>query len=253
MDTSLLRALRTNPTMRQLSAEEVEYIAGLGRVLCYLPGAYLFHESQPRRFWGLILKGRVELQQGPRGRRRVLHVMGPGESFGEGSLLEEYPHSTSAFVTEGSEVFEMPREALGRIAAERADLYGRLLGGAAQTIAGRLRSANVHVPGRGASYLSGETRREHDLLGDRDVPAAAYYGIQTLRAAENFPITGIPIAQYPHLIKALAAVKQAAAEANNALGLLSNDVAEAIGRACREIRAGSLHSEFVVDVIQGGA
>ncbi|MGH7504109.1 MAG: aspartate ammonia-lyase, partial [Longimicrobiales bacterium] len=107
--------------------------------------------------------------------------------------------------------------------------------------------------GRGASYLSGETRREHDLLGDRDVPAAAYYGIQTLRAAENFPITGIPIAQYPHLIKALAAVKQAAAEANNALGVLSNDVAEAIGRACREIRAGSLHSEFVVDVIQGGA
>ncbi|MFI2618544.1 aspartate ammonia-lyase [Streptomyces sp. NPDC018584] len=96
-------------------------------------------------------------------------------------------------------------------------------------------------------------RREHDLLGDRDVPADAYWGIHSLRAMENFPITGIPISVYPQLIDALAAVKEAAARANEELGLLAKAKADAIAAACREIRAGRLHDQFVVDVIQGGA
>ncbi|MEU8956597.1 aspartate ammonia-lyase [Streptomyces sp. NPDC048518] len=96
-------------------------------------------------------------------------------------------------------------------------------------------------------------RREHDLLGDRDVPADAYWGIHSLRATENFPITGIPISVYPQLIDALAAVKEAAARANEELGLLPKAKADAIAAACREIRAGHLHDQFVVDVIQGGA
>ncbi|MEU5775135.1 aspartate ammonia-lyase [Streptomyces venezuelae] len=96
-------------------------------------------------------------------------------------------------------------------------------------------------------------RREHDLLGNRDVPADAYWGIHSLRATENFPITGIPISVYPQLIDALAAVKEAAARANEELGLLPKVKADAIAAACREIRAGRLHDQFVVDVIQGGA
>jgi aspartate ammonia-lyase len=96
-------------------------------------------------------------------------------------------------------------------------------------------------------------RQEKDLLGERAVPERVYYGIQTLRAVENFAITGIPIAQYPDLINALAAVKEAAALANLELGLLDAAVADAIARACREIHAGALHDQFVVDVIQGGA
>src|SRR5690242_8351478 len=96
-------------------------------------------------------------------------------------------------------------------------------------------------------------RTEHDLLGDRAVPADAYYGIHTLRALENFPITGTPISIYPELVTALACVKQAAARANNELGLLDDARAEAIVKACEEIRAGDLLEEFVVDVIQGGA
>jgi aspartate ammonia-lyase len=98
-----------------------------------------------------------------------------------------------------------------------------------------------------------QTRVEHDLLGERDVPAEAYYGIHTLRARENFPITGTSIAIYPELVRALACVKQAAALANNALGLLPDAKAGAIVRACEEIRAGRLREEFAVDVIQGGA
>ncbi|WP_416986556.1 aspartate ammonia-lyase [Streptomyces sp. T028] len=98
-----------------------------------------------------------------------------------------------------------------------------------------------------------DVRREHDLLGDRDVPADAYYGVHTLRATENFPITGIPVGHHPELVIALACVKQAAAEANRELGLLDPAKAEAIVGACEDIRAGRLHEHFPVDVIQGGA
>src|SRR5256714_5471762 len=97
------------------------------------------------------------------------------------------------------------------------------------------------------------TRREHDLLGDRDVPADAYYGVHTLRAIENFPISGTKISIYPDLVAALASIKLAAAKSNRELGLLDATRADAIIAAAEEIRAGRLHEEFVVDVIQGGA
>ncbi|AUH52637.1 aspartate ammonia-lyase [Chromobacterium sp. ATCC 53434] len=97
------------------------------------------------------------------------------------------------------------------------------------------------------------TRIEHDLLGNRDVPADAYWGVHTLRAIENFPITGQTIAGYGDLIRALASIKQAAAQANRDLGILDPKLAQAIVDACEEIRAGKLHDQFVVDVIQGGA
>src|ERR1700686_1412264 len=97
------------------------------------------------------------------------------------------------------------------------------------------------------------TRREHDLLGDRDVPGDAYYGVHTLRAVENFPISATPISIYPDLIVALASIKLAAAKTNCELKLLDKTRADAIVAAAEEIRAGRLHEEFVVDVIQGGA
>ncbi len=98
-----------------------------------------------------------------------------------------------------------------------------------------------------------EFRVEHDLLGNRNVPFAAYFGIHTLRAVENFPISGQALSTAPALIEALAAIKQAAAEANMELGLLDLAKGEAIIAACQDIRAGKLHDQFVVDLIQGGA
>lgn len=96
-------------------------------------------------------------------------------------------------------------------------------------------------------------RVEHDLLGERAILESAYYGIHTLRAIENFPITGTPICHYPELVVALACVKQASAVANQDLGLLDRIRGAAIIAACEEIRDGRLHEHFVVDVIQGGA
>ena len=106
-------------------------------------------------------------------------------------------------------------------------------------------------PGSGATQVS--TRIEHDLLGDREVPDEVYYGIHTLRALENFPITGIPLSAHPDMVSALVDIKHAAAQANADLGLLAPGIADAIAQACSEIRAGNLVDQFVVDVIQGGA
>jgi len=96
-------------------------------------------------------------------------------------------------------------------------------------------------------------RIEHDLLGEREVPADAYWGIHTLRAVENFPITGRSISEWPEFVRALALVKQAAARTNWELGLLDEPRAKLVIAATREIANGALLDQFVVDVIQGGA
>ena len=98
-----------------------------------------------------------------------------------------------------------------------------------------------------------EGRIEYDLLGSCAVPADAYYGVHTVRALDNFPVSGVSISAHPHLVWALAAVKEAAALANRQIGVLDPARAEAIVAACREIRGGGLREQFVVDVLQGGA
>ena len=96
-------------------------------------------------------------------------------------------------------------------------------------------------------------RLEHDLLGDYEIPAHAYWGVHSARAAENFPISGVPIGHYRSLIKALAIVKEATAKANLEVGELDEKVGSAIIAACHEVAAGKFDKEFIVDAIQGGA
>ncbi|MEC9488425.1 MAG: aspartate ammonia-lyase [Halanaerobium sp.] len=96
-----------------------------------------------------------------------------------------------------------------------------------------------------------EYRTESDSLGNKDVPAEAYYGIQTLRASENFPITGYKI--HRELIISLALVKEAAARVNMDVGILGERIGNAIVQACQEIQQGRFHDEIIVDPIQGGA
>ncbi|MCX2523856.1 aspartate ammonia-lyase [Larsenimonas rhizosphaerae] len=96
-------------------------------------------------------------------------------------------------------------------------------------------------------------RCEKDLLGSLEVPGDAYYGIQTLRAVDNFRLTGVPLSHYPKFVIALAMVKQAAADANHQLGYLNDEKHQAITGACRKVIDGEFHDQFVVDMIQGGA
>ena len=99
--------------------------------------------------------------------------------------------------------------------------------------------------------MSIQYRSEHDSVGERSVPKDVYYGVQSLRAAENFPITGLAV--HPEQINSIAEIKKASAITNLEIGLLDKRVADAIVRACDEIAAGRLHEAFIVDPIQGGA
>jgi len=96
-----------------------------------------------------------------------------------------------------------------------------------------------------------EYRLEQDLLGEKPVPKEAYYGIHTVRAMENFPLTGLPI--HKELIKAMVTVKKAAALANMEVGLLDRRIGEAIVKACDIILSGKYMNQFMVDALQGGA
>jgi aspartate ammonia-lyase len=215
----------------------------------------IFREGDPRHLFGIILTGSVAIEK-----RRGEHVerlatLGAGEALGEGILLDDSPHGTSARTLEATELAYLEAADIPEILKERATLYATLVARAARAISERLRAADATIVGRGRTvgFGGGRIREEHDLLGERSVPDEALYGIQTLRALENFPITGVALREFPTLINALAIVKEAAALANRDLGLLSAELTDVIVRATQEIRAGRHHEHFLVDMIQGGA
>jgi len=97
------------------------------------------------------------------------------------------------------------------------------------------------------------TRTEHDLLGDKQVPADAYYGIQAMRGMENFQLSGVAINRYPGYVEAWAIVKLAAARANTQVGAMKPERLKMIEAACQAVRDGKYHDQFLVDWFQGGA
>ncbi len=104
-----------------------------------------------------------------------------------------------------------------------------------------------------AQSSTAKTRTEKDLLGEKEVPANAYYGVQTARALENFQLSGIAINHYPGFVEAWAIVKLAAAQANADVGAMKPDRLAAIEKACKAVLAGKYHDQFEVDWYQGGA
>src|SRR6188474_692640 len=98
-----------------------------------------------------------------------------------------------------------------------------------------------------------QTRTESDLLGKKEIPFNAYYGVQTLRALENFQISGVKTNFYPDYVKAYAIVKLAAARANTEVGRMKKDRMEAIEKACQAVIDGKYHDQFLTDMYQGGA
>ena len=109
------------------------------------------------------------------------------------------------------------------------------------------------MPSRKKGNQSASYRVERDFLGETSIPREAYYGIQTMRAVENFQIVGFPISSFPKLIRAMAAIKKAAAITNQRLALIPEEVARAICIACDEIMENKLFENFIVDLVQGGA
>ena len=96
-------------------------------------------------------------------------------------------------------------------------------------------------------------RTEKDLLGEKQIPADAYYGVQTARALENFQVSGVTTNFYPDYVRAYAMVKLAAARANTDIGRMKKEKLDAIEKACKAVIDGKYHDQFLVDLYQGGA
>ena len=185
-------------------------------------GTMIFNQNNIRQNLYVIVEGEVELiKRTPYGNEKRLSVFGKHDFLGEGALMDDSPHSTSARTTSDTTTLALSREKFKELLAEHSNVALDILSKIARVISRRISSANTKVVNLAAQYQSGRTRTEHDLLGDRDVPHEFYYGIQTLRAIENFSISGVTLNFHPVIIQALAMVKMAAAKANYELGLLS--------------------------------
>jgi len=237
-----------------LDENQLQTVADKISVLNFPINGMVFTENNTRENLSIIYEGEVELfKTTPYGGEKRLSIFGKYDFLGEGALMDDSPHSTSARATVNSVIFRLSRDKFKELMIEHNDVAMDILSKIARVISRRMSSANTRSVNLAAQYQSGRTRSEHDLLGDREVPNEVYYGVQTLRAIENFNISGVTLNFHPVIIQALAMVKMAAAKTNNELGLLSKPVADAIVQACSEIINGKLHTHFIVDMIQGGA
>ena len=225
-----------------------------GEQLTYEAEEWLFHESTPRKWAGLVLDGEVEIVRGLHGSTKHLAVLTPGALISESAFLDEVPHGTGAFTRLGATIWQISRNGIEVFREKKPKVFYRIIARVAANISNRLRLASerfadISTPGQ----LIGDVRLEHDSLGERELPSQAYYGVQTLRAMENFAISGVFVKNFEHMIEALAFVKKAAALANQELDVLAEDKMKAICDACDELLAGKLHDQFPVDMFQGGA
>ena len=256
MSASIIREqLRALPFFDGLPDSALHQLARIVERREWASDDVLFDEGAPRRFLAFLVGGAVAIEKQMNGRPVRLVTLGVGEAVGEGLLLDDSKHGTSARALQPTQAYVISSDQVQGMLRESPALYAALVGRAARAISQRLAATDATLVGRGRALGFGgsRTRREHDLLGERDVPDDALYGVQTLRALENFPITGVPLREFPALIEALAAVKEAAALANAELGLLPPAVSDPIVRAAREVRGGRHHEHFLVDMIQGGA
>jgi len=255
MSSSVREQLRQAAFLEGVTESALHQLARLVETRWYDVDALLFQEGAPRQFMAILVTGAVAIEKSVNARPVRLVTVGAGEAVGEGVLLDDAPHGTSARALQRTAVLVLGAHTLPLMIKEHPALYAALVSKAARSISHRLAATDATLIGRGRTvgFTGARTRREHDLLGDRDVPDDALYGIQTLRALENFPITGVAIREFPSLVEALASVKLAAARANADLGLLPRPTADVIARACEEIRVGRHHEHFLVDAIQGGA
>jgi aspartate ammonia-lyase len=216
-------------------------------------GSYLFRQGTPREAFYLILEGELQVIDESGTSPQQLIVLGPNEGVGEGTLLGSTQHSTTGFAKLPLEVLELRGDEVREVLQHDARAAIEVLTRVALEVSRRLQFSSSRSVGLAQDYMTGELRQEHDLLGDREVPADALYGIQTLRAVENFNITGIRLSHFPAFGRALAMVKQASARTNVALGFLEPEIGSAIDRAAQEIIDGHWHGHLVVDMVQGGA
>lgn len=237
-----------------IKVEDLEAFFAEGQQQTYKPNEWLFQESMPRKWAGIILAGQVELVRGLHGSSRHLATMIPGAMISEGAFLDDGAHGSGAFTRDGVTVWQISTEKIKQYRQSNPEIFYRILSRVAVGINRRLRvlSNQLYDQPDKVQEMSG-FRLEHDSLGQREISDHAYYGVQTQRAMENFAISGVFIHNFEHLVEGLAMVKKAAALANYELDTLDEEKKNAICTACDELLEGQLHEHFTVDMFQGGA
>ncbi len=238
-----------------LSEHEMKTLVPYLENITYSKGDVLYSPGLVRDKLRLILKGRIEVSAETFEFEEPTTIYGPGQFVGEASLLKEGTlHKAKAVALTSVEMAIFTRQNFLKLMREHQEISCKIQMNIGSFVFGKLsRGAGGYTSVHYTGYDSGKNRLEHDLLGDREVPNEAYYGVQTLRALENFSITGVVLRDFPMFIRALAQVKKAAALANSELGVLNKEIADYIVMACDEIIAGHWHDQFLVDMIQGGA
>jgi aspartate ammonia-lyase len=237
-----------------ISEEDLNAFFAEGEKKEYQSNEWLFHESTPREWAGLILDGDVQLVRGLHGASRHVGSLIAGTLLSEGAFLGADPHSTGAYTRHGVTVWQISKEKIDAYCEARPDLFYRIVARVAVGISRRMGNLSDQIfSGDKEVTVDGGFRLEHDSLGQREVPAQVYYGVQTQRAMENFSISGIRVSNFDHFVNGLALTKKAAAQTNHELGILDKDKADAICAACDELLDGKLHDNFAVDMFQGGA
>ncbi len=255
MENSKLKSfLKKIELFQNLNDDELQEIISIINKKDFEKDEILFEEHFERKNIYIIKSGGVELfKKSAFGAITHITQFQKFDFIGEGAVVDDSPHSTSAKVLCKSEIYIIPADNLKSLLIKNGSLSIKIFTEISHIISRRMSHAATRMISIGAQYVSGRSRKEHDLLGYRNVPDEYYYGVQTLRARENFNISGINISFFPVIIKAFAIVKKAAALANNDLKLLSDELKDAIVFACDELLKGKHKKHFVVDMIQGGA
>ncbi len=254
-DESLRERLQRNELFEVLDEAELADIEALFEEMEVHPGDYVYHEGDHRNRLFFVRRGRIQVLGNVGEDGKVMLHYRAGNYFGEACLLDDNPHATAGQAQSHCSLWVLTRKRFLDFLSQHPQAGARVLGRASRVVFRRMNAGNISRPGEGLAsiYISGDTREETDLLGPIQIPENAYYGVQTMRAVENYDISGIRISHFPNFIKALAMVKKAAAQANHKLGMLSEELANAISQACDDILNGHLHNQFVVDMVQGGA
>ncbi len=239
---------------KKFDDDDIQKISGIISLNIYKKNSILFEQDTERQYIYLIYSGEVELfKTNTYGESIHITQFKKYDFIGEGAVVDDSPHSTSAQTLSDAEIFLINAYTLKELLNKEGKTAVNFFTQMSRIISRRMSHGNTRLLNVGAQYVSGHTREEHDLLGNRNVPDEYYYGIQTLRAKENFNISGVNISFYPEIVYAFAMVKKAAALANNEIGLMPDIITEAIVFGCDELLAGKHRKEFVVDMIQGGA
>ncbi len=243
--------LRKVSFFAELSDEDIKQMATHAIEKNYRAGDTVYLSGTFTTIVHVVAKGEVMLvRTTDLGLEEQTGLFSPYEAFSVAAVVDnQVVHANQGKATEETVILEIPHAFF----KEHPLIVAKLAAKVVERLNQYLRKSNNRNIRSVVYYITGKTRMEHDSLGNKEINNDYYFGVQTLRALENFNITGVPMSAYRQFIKAMAIVKLAACRANAQIGILPEGKANYIEKACMEVMKGKFDYHFPVDMVQGGA